>query len=246
MDLFFEIGDRNSPKGHALLYFVDSLGHWYATYIVLLPVTVDVSKYVPPFLMNQVGEFGPGDMSAIAFPPAPEKVASLDEIKDLAAQRSDDLINGGVCDMSDVTSAMSKVNDVVESYLELYSDELFVREEITEVSGNPDDAINDVVYAFMSQPDRLNELTKLVGKIRFAVEGNAMTMLEETEMDIRTLSTHLPDGFQIDDLLKWALGSGVKADKLTELYLRRCYHLSLEEYGELGEVEAKINEIRDS
>lgn len=246
MDLFFEIGDRNSPKGHALLYFVDSLGDWYATYIVLLPVTVDVSKYVPPFLMNQVGEFGPGDMSAIAFPPAPEKVASLDEIKDLAAQRSDDLINGGVCDMSDVTSAMSKVNDAVESYLELYSDELFVREEITEVSGNPDDAINDVVYAFMSQPDRLNELTKLVGKIRFAVEGNEMAMLEETEMDIRTLSTHLPDGFQIDDLLKWALGSGVKADKLTELYLRRCYHLALEKYGELGEVEAKINEIRDS
>jgi len=92
----------------------------------------------------------------------------------------------------------------------------------------------------------LNELTKLVGKIRFAVEGNEMTMLEETEMDIKTLSTHLPDGFQIDDLLKWALGSGVKADKLTELYLRRCYHLSLEEYGELGEVEAKINEIKDS
>lgn len=246
MELSFEIGDRNFPKGHALLYFVDSLGDWYATYIVLLPVTVDVSKYVPPFLMNQVGEFGPGDMSAIAFPPAPEKVASLEEIKDLAVLRSDDLIDGGVCDMSDVASAMSKVNDAVESYLELYSDDLFVREGIPEISGNSDDGINDVVYAFMSQPDRLNELTKLVGKIRFAVEGNEAAILEETEKDIKTLSSHMPEGFQIDNLTKWALESGVKADKLTELYLKRCFHLSLEEYAELGEVEAKINEITDS
>ena len=108
MDLSFEIGDRNFPKGHALLYFVDSLGDWYATYIVLLPVTVDVSKYVPPFLMNQV----------------------------------DDLIDGGVCDMFDVASAMSKVNEAVESYLELYSDDLFVREEIPVTSGSSDDGIH--------------------------------------------------------------------------------------------------------
>ena len=94
-----------------------------------------------------------------SFAPAPEKVHSLDEIKDLAVQRSDDLIDGGVCDMFDVASAMSKVNDAVESYLELYSDDLFVREEIPVTSGSSDDGVNDVVYAFMSQPDRLNELT---------------------------------------------------------------------------------------
>ena len=73
MDLSFEIGDRNFPKGHALLYFVDSLGDWYATYIVLLPVTVDVSKYVPPFLMNQVGEFGMVICLRLRFPQPPKK-----------------------------------------------------------------------------------------------------------------------------------------------------------------------------
>ena len=60
MTLSFELGNIESPKGHALLYFKDSVqDDFYATYIVLLPITVDVSKYVPPFLMNQVGEFGP-------------------------------------------------------------------------------------------------------------------------------------------------------------------------------------------
>ena len=138
------------------------------------------------------------------------------------------------------------MNDAVESYLELYSDDLFVREEIPVTSGSSDDGVNDVVYAFMSQPDRLNELTKLVGKIRFAVEGNEAAILEETEKDIKTLSSHMPEGFQIDNLTKWALKSGVKADKLTELYLKRCVHLSLEEYAELGEVEAQINEMTNS
>ena len=54
MELNFEIGDPSQPRGHALLYFTDSSnGQVFATYVVLLPITVDVSKYVPPFLMNR-------------------------------------------------------------------------------------------------------------------------------------------------------------------------------------------------
>ena len=52
----FDIGHEDSPRGHALIYFQDSLNSKiYASYVILLPITVDVSKYVPPFLMNQVG-----------------------------------------------------------------------------------------------------------------------------------------------------------------------------------------------
>ena len=32
----------------------------------------------PPFLMNQVGDFSADDMSAFAFPPAPEEVEDYD------------------------------------------------------------------------------------------------------------------------------------------------------------------------
>ena len=112
MALSFELGNSELPKGHALLYFKDSSqGTVLATYLVLLPITVDVSKYVPPFLMNQVGDFGPGDMSAFAFPPAPEEVESLAYLMDLANKRQDDLVFGGEVTTSDVSSSMMKVND---------------------------------------------------------------------------------------------------------------------------------------
>ena len=119
MALEFAYGDASSPRGHALVYFDDS-GHqtYYASYIVLLPVTVDVSKYVPPFLMNQVGDIGPGDMSAFAFPPSPEQVESLDKLREVSKKREDDLIYGGVCDAGDVGASMMKVNDIVQEYLE--------------------------------------------------------------------------------------------------------------------------------
>ena len=109
MALSFELGNSELPKGHALLYFKDSSqGTVLATYLVLLPITVDVSKYVPPFLMNQGGDFGPGDMSAFAFPPAPEEVESLEYLMDLANKRQDDLVFGGEVTTSDVSSSMMK------------------------------------------------------------------------------------------------------------------------------------------
>ena len=52
MALEYHIGDADNPRGHALIYFRDGsdpekVG---AAYIVMLPVSVDISKYVPPFL----------------------------------------------------------------------------------------------------------------------------------------------------------------------------------------------------
>ena len=46
MELVFDRGDRGSPKGHALLYFrsPDDPEAVWVTYIVILPITVDVSK----------------------------------------------------------------------------------------------------------------------------------------------------------------------------------------------------------
>ena len=66
MDITFDRGSSDRPKGHALLYFRSSSDpdQIWVTYLVILPITVDVSKYVPPFLMNQVGEMGPKDLSA--------------------------------------------------------------------------------------------------------------------------------------------------------------------------------------
>tara|TARA_B100000676_G_scaffold191414_1_gene188195 strand:+ start:342 stop:1082 length:741 start_codon:yes stop_codon:yes gene_type:complete len=244
MTLSFELGNIESPKGHALLYFKDSVqGDFYATYIVLLPITVDVSKYVPPFLMNQVGEFGPGDMSAFAFPPAPEQVEGYDYLVDLAKKRQDDLLDGGEVTGTDVSSSMMKVNDVVQEYLELY-EETYGTEALPldESQSASELHVNDVLYSMMTEPDRLNELTKLVGRMRFAVESGENSIVKEVESDINALSEYLPETFQIHRLLKWATAVSDESSHITDLYLQRCFHLSREEYKELGEIEAQISE----
>ena len=193
--------------------------------------------------MNQVGEFGPGDMSAFAFPPAPEQVEGYDYLVDLAKKRQDDLIDGGEVTGTDVSSSMMKVNDVVQEYLELY-EETYGTEALTldESESASELHVNDVLYSMMTEPDRLNELTKLVGRMRFAVESGENSIVKEVESDINALSEYLPETFQIHRLLKWATAVSDESSHITDLYLQRCFHLSREEYKELGEIEAQISE----
>ena len=79
MDLTFDRGDAQRPRGHALVYFrVDTEEQLYAAYIVALPVKSDFGKYVPPFLAGHWGN-APIDLSKIALPPVPEPVSSYAE-----------------------------------------------------------------------------------------------------------------------------------------------------------------------
>ena len=170
----------------------------WATYLVVLPITVDVSKYVPPFLMNQIGEFGPKDLSAFAFPPFPEQIRDYDYLTELANIRDDDIVFGGSIDPSDVVSAMTVVNDVVENYTQAYSDLAPVAQPAEALPSHEAEglSINEVMYGLMSDGDKLGELTKLVGRLRFAVEGGEEAMAREAESDIIVLSKLLPENHQ--------------------------------------------------
>ena len=94
MTVNFEFGDAAHPKGHALVYMTsrDGTGTILATYVVLLPVSVDIKKYVPPFLANQVASMAAADMSSFAFPPAPEPVEGVEWVLRTAELRGDDVI----------------------------------------------------------------------------------------------------------------------------------------------------------
>src|SRR5918996_589339 len=95
MDLNFERGDSQQPKGHALIYFrVDTEpDKVYATYIVTLPVKADLAKYVPPFLATHLGNLPLNDFSAFAMPPMPEPVDSYQEWGRFSRLRVDDLVS---------------------------------------------------------------------------------------------------------------------------------------------------------
>ena len=63
MLLEFEIGELKKPKGHAMVYFrlENEPNEVLAAYIVVLPITLDFSKYIPPFLASQLSEFNSKD-----------------------------------------------------------------------------------------------------------------------------------------------------------------------------------------
>ena len=248
MDLVFEKGTKEEPKGHAFLYFRNSSDpeEIWATYLVMLPINVDVTKYVPPFLMNQMGDLGASDLSAFAFPPAPEPMQSFAHLRDLANARADDVIFGGTINPTDVPSSMMLIGDLVQQYSEAYANLVGTLGQGGASSGPPDEAlsagfgVNEVLYGLMNENDRLNELTKLVGQLRFAVEGNEDSIAREAEIDISLLSEHLPEDHRIPTLVEIIKGAGANGQELANLYLQRCFHVVHQEYVDLGKVEERI------
>ena len=248
MAFTFERGSEDNPRGHALIYFQSShdAGELLATYLVVLPIQVDVSKYVPPFLMNQLGEVGAKELSAFAFPPAPELVSGMDYIESLAKAREDDIIFGGTVSTMDVTSLLGTVNEAVGWYADLCSDPT---EQPGALKDDTDDdglSVNDVLYGLMSDQDKLSELTRLVGRLRDAVGSGDLALASETRSEIMALGRHLPASHQVTRLAEAAGSGGENAAKLASLYLQRCFHLMSEEYVQLGQVEEDIRVIEDS
>ena len=121
MDLTFERGDSQAPRGHALVYFrVDTEpDRVYATYVVTLPIKADLTKYVPPFLASHLGSLPLNDLSAFAMPPVPEPVDSYAQLDLLSQQRGDDMVYAGNIFSFDLPRMMELVTEAVQSYTQL-------------------------------------------------------------------------------------------------------------------------------
>ena len=248
MDIVFDRGSEEQPKGHALLYFRNSSDpdEVWVTYMVILPISVDVSKYVPPFLMDQVAQMGPKELSAFAFPPAPERLGSYEALQDLAAKRDDDILSAGTLNPTDVPSAMMSINEAVRWYAEIYSDVVGIagqapEEEVDEDSGL---GVTEVLYSLMSETDKLGELTKLVGRLKFAVDGADAAQIGEAEAEVSLLSRHLPDNHNVVELIEAVKSSDRIGAELADLYLQRCYHLVHEDYAKLAGIEKQLKVLR--
>jgi hypothetical protein len=250
MDLTFERGEATKPKGHALVYFTasDAPGQLWATYLIVLPITVDVTKYVPPFLMNQMGELGPKDLSAFAFPPSPEQIPNREHLDELAELRDDDILYGGALPggTEDVAAAMFTVNEMLQAYSQLYAANAPASIAEPEEAEDPDGGgagVNEVLYGLMSESDRLGELTKLIGRLRYAVDGSEESLIRETEDEITVLEKHLPGDMQVPKLVAAVKTTDARGAQLAALYLQRSYHLVQEAFSELGAVEREIEEL---
>ena len=248
MDLVFDKGGIDQPKGHALLYFRSNSDpdEVWATYLVILPILVDVTKYVPPFLMDQVAQMGQNELSAFAFPPAPERLGSYELLLELATKRDDDVVFLGPVNPTDVPAAMMSISDAVQTYAQAYSDVVGVAGMEEEDEDGDDDSglgVNEVLYGMMSESDKLAELTRLVGRLKFAVEGANAAQVKEAEQEVHLLARHLPDNHDVPRLIDAVKSTGSRGAELADLYLRRCFHLVREEYANLAAIEEKLKAL---
>ena len=268
MDITFERGDPQHPKGHALLYFRVSTepDKVYATYVVTLPVKSDLTKYVPPFLAAHLGSLPLSDLSAFAMPPVPEALNSYEELEQLSRLRDDDLVYGDSMFSYDLPRMMEAVTEAVEAYSQLYASQTGGAPSVgsetpgLEASGSiplggqttaTDEAedtsydVNEVLFSFMSERDKLGELSRLLGKLRFAVEGQDSQEAEEVAAEISTLGRHLPENFQVPSLLAVAKDISQQASRLAQLYLDRCFRLSDGDISSAADLDQQIQSIKD-
>ena len=274
MDLVFDRGDSQNPRGHALLYFrVDTEpDKVYATYVVTLPVKSDLTKYVPPFLASHLGNMPFSDLSAFAMPPVPEAVNSFEELERLSQLREDDLVYGGSMFSFDLPRMMETATEAVQVYSSLCSEALgmistpaegaaeAIGEELRETleaaavpetepepEPEPDDSlnVNEVLFSFMSESDKLGELSRLLGRLRFAVDGADQSEADEVGAEITVLARHLPENFKVSDLLNVAKDNSERSSQLAKLYIDRCFRLSAGDAGAATELDAQIQLLMD-
>ena len=260
MDLTFERGDSEHPKGHAVLYFrVDTEpDKVYATYVVTLPIKADLAKYIPPFLASQLGGLPLNDLSAFAMPPLPEPVDGYQELERLCQLREDDLIYVTSMFSFDLPRMMEAVTEAVQAYSELCArrfgsvaatgvEAIEAVEEAKEQETSEDRSyqVNEVLFGLMSESDKLAELAKLLGTLRFAVEGSDSGTIDDVSEEITTLARHLPEGFQVSTLLGVAKDTSQRGSRLAQLYLDRCFRLSAGDFSSVQTLDEEIQSLND-
>lgn len=255
MALTFVIGDASAPKGHALVYFrsgTDVL----ATYVVVLPVAMDMGKYLPPLLASQLsgmagGMLGEG-MGSFAAPPVPEKVGSVDFVQRLALLRGDDLIEGGSINSGDITAAMAEAAEVVQQYHRLYEQHAGVVDNLPEgdlrgvqapIETQGAVRVEHVLYELMNDRDKLGELSKLVSTMRFATERADLDLIGETDSSMAALERLLPEHYWAGQVRSIAKDTSDKGGQLAQLYVERCYKLLDEDFPAVEEIEKRISDF---
>lgn len=259
MALTFEIGDESRPKGHALLYFGNPQAGLLATYVVLLPVKMDMSKYLPPMLAAQLGGLASeviGDGGAsFAAPPIPEEVESVEPLRHLAELRGDDFVWGGDMVLGDLHAAMRQATEAVHEYETLYRRYLDANpapapsapeRSLPGDAGDPSGSVQQVVYGLMSDRDRLAELSKLAGTMRFALESQDNGLVEETNVSLQALGRALPERFWAERVRRAARDPSDAGARLAQLYVERCYKLLEEDFAAVQTIEEQIAALGDA
>ena len=250
MLLNYDRGDAHRPRGHALLYFTS----WsdpsaiFATYVIVPPIAVEISKYIPPMFASQFQGLGAASGIAVfPYPPIPERVESQNLLARLAQAREDDLISGGSADTGSPERLLQAAVEAAQQYFESFSTYMDSAQSEPERAAIPETTasvdVDELMYGLMSERERLTELAKLSGQLRYAVDGGDAHLAESTQEDIKKLGAHLPEKYRAVDIANAARCPGPEGGRLTELYIERAYKLADEDYEAVSKLEAEIKQL---
>jgi hypothetical protein len=249
MQLSFERGDPARPRGHALVYFRAAAdpNQILASYVVVPPISMDFGRYVPPMFAAQLGGMLPTGPSAFPLPPFPEGVQSYAWVEETAASRGDDLIDGGTVDATDVQRLLMVMTEIASEYAALYEKRAVGAPEPEperEPSALPSVDVDELFLSLMSDREKVEKLARLTGTLRYAVEGQDRTLLEDTVGEMERIGRNLADRYRVAELIAAARDPEPRAGKLAEVLLQRCFKLAAEEYDALAALDRQIEALR--
>ena len=249
MDLEFRRGDRERPRGHALAFFEAPDGRILATYLVVAPIAIDLAKYMPPMFAGQMPSRAVQDATAMPLPPLPEEIAGgVPALERLAGLREDDLIACGALDPSQVDRMLMGAAEAGQRYVALYRAwlERAPEDAPAAIENAPSLDVDEVMFSLMGDHDRVAEIAKLVGKLRYALGTGDQQLADETTGQMARVGNHLGEKYRIAQLIEAAQRPDDRGARLAELHVDRCYKLAAEEYMALGPIETEIRRLSES
>ena len=98
-------------------------------------------------------------------------------------------------------------------------------------------------WLMMDERGRIDEMTRLVGRLRDAVEQSTLGEINALKALLMRLGSTLPLKYRAGELVVGASRHGWEGTRLAELYLDRCYRLCGEQYEGLAEIDREIARI---
>ena len=266
MQLRFVRGDAQTPRGHAIVIArpYGQPDRTLATYCIVLPIPFSLARYLPPILTAQMPMEGMGELtnspSVMPVPPMLEDVADIDALMSLAELRADDVIELEGSDFSNDTRRMELAAEASAEYGRLYESYTSSRQKSVrprepigfrstardETPAPPSNEIDALMNEGTPVQDRdqLGEVSRLIGTLRYGLEGNDQRGIDETTRALRRALAPLSEKYHPEDLINAAVTPGSAGQKLADLYLMRAYKLADEDYAAIPTIEEQIQQAK--
>ncbi len=241
MDLTFELGDAATPRGHALVYFHAPDGRLLATYVIVPPIAIELGKYLPSMFTAQMPGLALPQNTAMPLPPLPEPCESRATLERLARLRDDDLVDAGRVAGTGPEQLLFAATEAAQAYADRYQTYLESAPPILEEPPSlPELDADDLLLSLLSDRDRLGDLARRTGQLRYAVEGGDQAGIAEAVQAMERVGRHLAAKYRVDELIVAARCPGPRGQRLADLYLQRAYKLAAEEFDAIAALDAAI------